>query len=97
MHNPSKRYRRAIGIDETKIEVERRWWYSLWAAIDSDNREVLGIKNIGCNRAHVAPAAPSEALFMANATKLLVMDRNGVAVVMEVGGDITLRITFYLH
>jgi transposase-like protein len=28
-------------IDETKVKVEGRWYY-LWAAIDTDNREVLG-------------------------------------------------------
>jgi len=59
VHNPSKRYRRAIAINETKNEVERRWRYSLWAAIDSDNREALGIKNIGATEhmSHPQPQA----------------------------------------
>lgn len=40
---PSKRCRKTIAIDETKIKVEKRWYY-LWTAIDMESRELLGVQ-----------------------------------------------------
>ena len=40
--DPSKRHRPTIAIDETKIKVEGTWYY-LWAAVDTENRELLGV------------------------------------------------------
>ena len=37
LHNPSKRHRPTVAIDETKIKVEGRWYF-LWAAVDTENR-----------------------------------------------------------
>jgi len=37
---PPRRCRKAIAIDETKVKVEKRWYF-LWAAVDIDNRELL--------------------------------------------------------
>ena len=38
----SRKYRRCIAIDETKIKIGDEWWY-VWAAIDVDTWEILGI------------------------------------------------------
>jgi transposase-like protein len=40
---PQKRCRSVIAIDETKIKVKRTWYF-LWAAVDTENREPLGIE-----------------------------------------------------
>ena len=37
LREPSKRHRPLIAIDETKMKVER-WWYFIWAAVDTENR-----------------------------------------------------------
>jgi transposase-like protein len=37
------RYRPTVAIDETKIKVEGRWYF-LWAAVDTENRELLGVE-----------------------------------------------------
>ena len=39
---PPRRCRKAIAIDETKIKVEGRWYF-FWAAVDTENRELLGV------------------------------------------------------
>ena len=39
---PQKRRRSMIAIDETKIKIEGRWYF-LWAAVDTENRELLGV------------------------------------------------------
>ena len=39
---PPKRCRKAIAIDETKVKVEKQW-YHLWAAIDTESRELLAV------------------------------------------------------
>jgi len=38
LRDPSKRYRPTVAIDETKIKVERQWYF-LWAAVDTENGE----------------------------------------------------------
>ena len=38
----SRRYRRCIAIDETKIRIGDKWWY-IWAAIDVETWEILGV------------------------------------------------------
>ena len=38
----SRRYRRCIAIDETKIRIGDKWHY-IWAAIDIETWEILGI------------------------------------------------------
>ena len=42
LHDPSKQHRPTVAINETKIKVEGRWYY-LWAAIDTESSELLGI------------------------------------------------------
>ena len=42
MFTNSTKYRRCIAIDETKIKIGNEWWY-VWAAIDVDTWEILGI------------------------------------------------------
>ena len=37
----SKKYRRCIAVDETKIKIGNRDWY-VWAAIDVDSWEIVG-------------------------------------------------------
>ena len=37
---PQKRHRSMVAIDETKIKVKGMWYY-LWAAVDTENRELL--------------------------------------------------------
>ena len=39
---PQKRYRPTVAIDETKVKVEGTWYF-LWAAVDTENRELLGV------------------------------------------------------
>jgi transposase-like protein len=39
---PQKRHRPTIAIDETKMKVKRTWYF-LWAAVDTENGELLGI------------------------------------------------------
>ena len=41
----SKKYRRCIAIDETKIKIGNEWYY-VWAAIDVDTWEILGVHDI---------------------------------------------------
>ena len=43
LHDLSKRHRPTVAIDETKIKVEGRWYY-LWAAVDTESRELLGVE-----------------------------------------------------
>ncbi|KAA0006488.1 MAG: IS6 family transposase, partial [Thermoplasmata archaeon] len=38
----SKKYRRCIAVDETKIKIGNRDWY-VWAAIDVDSWEIVGV------------------------------------------------------
>ncbi|HEC76792.1 MAG TPA: IS6 family transposase [Thermoplasmatales archaeon] len=38
----SKKYRRCIAIDETKIKIGNKWHY-IWAVIDIETWEILGI------------------------------------------------------
>ena len=38
----SRKYRRCMAIDETKIKIGDEWYY-VWAAIDVDTWEILGV------------------------------------------------------
>ena len=42
LRDPPKRCRKVIAIDETKVKVRGRWYF-LWAAVDTENRELLCI------------------------------------------------------
>jgi transposase-like protein len=40
---PQKRHRPTIAIDETKVKVKGTWYF-LWAAVDTERRELLGLE-----------------------------------------------------
>ena len=40
---PQKRCRPTVAIDETKIKVKGTWYF-LWAAVDTESRELLGVE-----------------------------------------------------
>jgi len=53
---PQKRYRPTVAIDKTKIKV-RGTWYFFWAAVDTENRELLCVEITPTRDGHDAPVS----------------------------------------
>jgi len=70
---PQKRHRPMIAIDETKMKVKGTWYF-FWAAVDTENRELLGVEITPTRDGHDASRFIRQVLKTCTNTPMVLVD-----------------------